>query len=275
MSSYSPKVSLIISVYDNVKYLKFVLDSLKFQTFKQFEVIVSEDAEHLHMREFISNYQASFPIFHLTQPDEGWKKNVALNRSAIFAHTDYLIFIDGDCALHPRFIEFHIKLSDPDFIVAGKRIKLDSPSTQWLMENEGNILHFQSYLIRNYLCMRKNGALFMEEGFFFNPQKPLGIIPRLRTMRYLKGCNMSFYKDALLAINGFDEDYIMPAVGEDADLAWRFRLAGYQLKSARNLAVQYHLHHKESWTKQDVNLAMMKEKQAANQYVCKNGIKKL
>lgn len=227
------------------------------------------------MREFLEGYKSSFPIFHLTQPDKGWQKNVALNKAAMFAHSDYLIFIDGDCVLHPRFIEFHVKLAEKNKIVAGKRIKLDSESTEWLMKEKGNLLNFQGYLFKNYRRMHRNGALFMEEGFFFNPNGVFGIIPRIRNMKYLKGCNMSFYKDALLAINGFDEDYIRPAVGEDADLAWRFRRAGYQLKSARNLAVQYHLYHKESWTNQDENLAMMRARQEADIYVCKNGIKKL
>ena len=54
---------------------------------------------------------------------------------------------------------------------------------------------------------------------------------------------MSFSKAAILEINGFDEDYIRPAIGEDIDLTWRFIAAGYHLVAARNLAVQYHLYH--------------------------------
>lgn len=267
--------SLIISVYDNADYLKVVLNSLKFQTEKRFEIIVSEDAEHKHMEEFLANYQSPFPLYHLTQPDNGWNKNKALNQAATFANSDYLIFIDGDCVLHPRFLEFHLKQACKKCIVAGKRIKLDKTSTEWLMQSEQNFLHFQKYLARNYLKIRGNGALFMEEGFFFAPGSILGFIPKLRGMKHLKGCNMSFYKEALLAINGFDEDYIKPAVGEDADLNWRFQKVGYQLTSVRNFAVQYHLFHKESWINQDDNLELMRQKQAKNQYVCLNGIKKI
>jgi len=48
---------------------------------------------------------------------------------------------------------------------------------------------------------------------------------------------MSFSQKAIYAINGFDEDYVRPAFGEDRDLSWRFRAAGYQHKSLRNLGV--------------------------------------
>jgi GT2 family glycosyltransferase len=85
---------------------------------------------------------------------------------------------------------------------------------------------------------------------------------------------MSFSKQAMIAINGFDEDYVRPAIGEDIDLTWRFQRAGYTVKSMRNLAVQYHLHHKESWADQDENLRLMLAKQAANLYVCRHGLSK-
>jgi GT2 family glycosyltransferase len=93
-------------------------------------------------------------------------------------------------------------------------------------------------------------------------------------MSQLKGCNMSFSREAILSINGFDEDYVKPAVGEDIDLVWRFKESGYHLFSLRNLAVQFHLYHKENWSDQSENLRMMSEKQQLNQFVCRNGIEK-
>lgn len=85
---------------------------------------------------------------------------------------------------------------------------------------------------------------------------------------------MSFSRAAIQAINGFDEDYTRPAIGEDIDLVWRFEKAGFILFSLRNLAVQFHLHHKENWFDQSENIRMMQEKQKANRYICLNGIEK-
>lgn len=86
---------------------------------------------------------------------------------------------------------------------------------------------------------------------------------------------MSFSKKALYAINGFDEDYTLPAIGEDVDILWRLQQAGYQLKSVRNMAVMYHLHHKESWVSQEENKEKMRQKMEQNTYICKNGIQKI
>jgi GT2 family glycosyltransferase len=86
---------------------------------------------------------------------------------------------------------------------------------------------------------------------------------------------MSFHRETIERINGFDEDYVLPAVGEDADLAWRFSALGYKLFSLRNIAVQYHLHHKENWTSQDTNLNLMKQKMHQNKFFCTNGLTKM
>lgn len=270
-----PLATLIISIYDNVQYLKAVLDCLKFQTEKRFDVIITEDAEHSHVKEFLEQYHYDGSIYHLTQPDIGWQKNRALNKAILFAKTDYLIFIDGDCVLHPRFIEFHLKMADDKSILAGKRIKLDSKSTDWLLEDLSRLPKLQRYLLKHYLVLKKRGAQFIEEGFFINPNRLLGFIPRVRGMYQLKGCNMSFSKEAILAINGFDMDYIRPAIGEDIDLTWRFERAGYKLKSIRNLCVQYHLYHKQNWFDQSENIRLMHKKQTNNEFFCINGISKI
>jgi cellulose synthase/poly-beta-1,6-N-acetylglucosamine synthase-like glycosyltransferase len=274
-SSTGAQASLIISVYKNTSFLKAVLDSLTLQTWMDFEVIISEDGESEEMRQFLKDYSVDFPLLHLTQKDIGWRKNQALNRAILAAQTDWLVFIDGDCVLHPRFMEFHWKLRDKKVILAGKRIKLDADTSQLLLLGQVELKEMNALIRKRSGLIKKNGGGFVEEGIFIDPKGLLGFIPKLRKMKHLKGCNMSFHRDAILAINGFDEEYIKPAVGEDADLLWRFQGLGYQLKSLRNLAVQYHLYHKESWTDQEENLAIMKKNQAEGRFVCKNGIKKI
>ena len=50
------KASLIIAIYDNIRFLKVILDSLHFQTEKDFEIIIAEDGENSDIKEFISHY---------------------------------------------------------------------------------------------------------------------------------------------------------------------------------------------------------------------------
>lgn len=257
------KATLIISIYKNIIALQTILRSLRQQTEQDFELIISEDGEDIEVRQFIKQYQFPWTTQHLTQPDMGWQKNKALNRAVLAAQTDWLIFIDGDCVLHPRFVEMHIKYKQDNALLAGKRIKLNSKLSQQLIDGK-KALKFFPYLFN------RRGCRYVEEAFFI----PLSHWLR-RPVKHLVGSNMSMSKQALLSINGFDEEYTRPAVGEDYDIEWRLLAKGYKIVSLRNLAIQYHLYHKENWIEQSENKKYCATRQANNDIICKNGIQKL
>ena len=85
---------------------------------------------------------------------------------------------------------------------------------------------------------------------------------------------MSFSRQAVKRINGFDEDYTKPAYGEDTDLTWRFQMIRCRFVSLRNMAVEYHLWHEKIWTSQEDNMRMGEEKRNRNEYFCQNGLTK-
>lgn len=62
-------------------------------------------------------------------------KNKALNNAIRHATSDWLIFIDGDCVLHPRFVEMHLRFAGEKVILAGKRVKLDPETSGFLQNN--------------------------------------------------------------------------------------------------------------------------------------------
>jgi cellulose synthase/poly-beta-1,6-N-acetylglucosamine synthase-like glycosyltransferase len=269
------KVSLIISVYKNIRDLEIVLEGLKFQTFKEFEVVISEDGQDNAVANFVAGYNYANPMRHVSQPDVGWRKNQALNNAIRNASGDYLIFIDGDCVLHHKFIEHHVRFSSRDRVLAGKRVKLGPGYSNLFRENISDLPELEKRVARESRRVKKDGAKFYEEAFYINPDGMLGFITRLRKMTNLKGCNMSAHREAFEKINGFDEDYILPAIGEDIDLTWRFKGVGIQIFSLRNLAVQYHLYHKENWSDQSENEKLMQSKQRMQKFVCSNGLRKL
>ncbi len=254
------KATLIISIYKNVPALQAVLDSLKAQTEQDFELILSEDGEDPAMASFIQHYNFPWETQHLTQQDIGWRKERALNNAVQAAHTDWLIFIDGDCVLHPRFIEMHIRHAKPNIILAGKRMRLSPALSQQVLQ------HGLSCLWRNPLLLR--GCSHIEEGIFCTRT------PR-KKVKHLIGSNMSVSRQALISINGFDENYTLPATGEDYDIEWRLLALGYHMVSLKNLSVQYHLYHKENWSGNDENMTYCLQKQKTQQIICKNGINKL
>lgn len=268
------KPTIIIAVYKNTAALEAIFKSLERQTHTNFDVIVAEDGRSKEMNDFLSGNSHGFPILHLTQEDNGWNKNAILNKAISASKTDWLIIIDGDCVLHERFVEMHLHFAKKGRILAGKRVKLNQELSELLLTDFSSIIKLPKRLLKHLLPWNKE-IKFVEEGFFIDPDGFWGFIPKIRKMKVLKGCNMSFSKEDILAINGFDEDYKLPAIGEDIDLSWRFKMAGKELFSLRNMAVEYHLYHKENWSDQSINKAMMDRKIESKKYVCANGIKKL
>lgn len=257
--------SIIISVYKNTKALQLILESLRVQTVKNFEVIVSEDGEDFNMKKFVEEYDWFCSYQHLTQPDIGWRKNRAMNRAIINAKNEWLILIDGDCILHPRFVEMHLRYAKLNRILLGRRVKLSEAVTNQIMEGQVHVDKIGRNMFK-YAITKK--AKQIEDGIFI----PFFLNKELHKSERFIGCNLSMHRDAIFAINGFDEDYKKPCVGEDDDINWRFKAMGYEFYSVRHRAIQYHLHHKENWIEYTDNMNLMKEKQLLGNPVCERGI---
>jgi GT2 family glycosyltransferase len=84
------------------------------------------------------------------------------------------------------------------------------------------------------------------------------------------GCNFSLYRDDLLAINGFDEAYHSPGIGEDSDLELRLRNNGVRMKSNKLVAIQYHLYHPRMYAVSDENRRLLTA--ASDTIRCRQGI---
>jgi len=271
------KTTIIISVYKNVKALKLVLDSILNQSIKVDEIIVSEDGSSLEMEAFIKNLRIP-NLVHLTQEDLSWRKNIALNNSIRSASNEYLVFIDGDVVLHEKFIEGHLSCARPKRVCAGKRVELGQRYTQKLYNEELSIKELSNSFLRRVISLHKDKVRHYEDGIYI---KPNGFIHRnfiaKKQINYLIGCNFSCFKEDMVIINGFDEEYKLPAIGEDVDINWRFRAAGIEVVSCRNIANVYHLWHKKGFGSDEgeINNKILKKNFDANRFVCLNGLEKL
>lgn len=236
--------TVIVSFYNKIDYLKLVLAGVERQTIKNFELIIADDGSAINIvkeiEQLSKNY--SFHIKHIWQEDKGFRKNRILNQAILATNTDYLIFIDGDCIPHSHFIEEHLLHKQNNFCLTGRRVNLSEKITKKLSEKkikDGFLETHPLLLIQDGLFGR---SYDIEKGFYlrnnflrkyFN-KKPRGLL----------GCNFSIHKEDLIRINGFDERYEAPSVGEDSDIQFRLELSGIRIKSLNNIAVQYHLYHK-------------------------------
>ena len=94
-----PKFSIIVPVYNTEKYLKRCLDSIKSQTFKDYEVIIVNDGSTDNSSDIISKY--SYKV--INQENQGL--SMARNNGVKEASGDYLIFLDSDDYIEKDLLE--------------------------------------------------------------------------------------------------------------------------------------------------------------------------
>ena len=85
-----PKFSIIVPVYNTEKYIKRCLDSIKSQSFKDYEVIIVNDGSTDKSSSIISKY----PYKVINQKNLGL--SMARNNGVMASNGDYLIFLDSD-----------------------------------------------------------------------------------------------------------------------------------------------------------------------------------
>lgn len=271
-----PTITLIIAVYKNTAALKILLNAIRVQSIQPNEIIIAEDGEYPEMHILLKS-EAMPNLIHLTQEDSGWRKARSLNNAIKKASSEYLIVIDGDCVPHPRFIEGHLACSEPHKVCCGKRSELGDKTTKSIYDGTISITNLTKNYLFNIIKHHQEGTRHYEEGIYFPYTGWIYRLLKNRHVRYIIGCNYSCYKKDMIAINGLDEDYTKPSVGEDIDLGWRFRGLGIELKSCRNAANVYHLYHTKNFNTATLheNDLILKRNFDVQRYICRNGLEKL
>jgi glycosyltransferase involved in cell wall biosynthesis len=92
------------------------------QTVLPGEAIIADDGSRAKTRRAVDEFAhpgaSPFPVRHVWQEDDGFRKPRIINEAVRHAGGDYLIFIDGDCMAHPEFVRSHL-LAEPDAILGG------------------------------------------------------------------------------------------------------------------------------------------------------------
>jgi len=241
------KVSLIIAVYKDTLALELIFETLAYQTYKNFEVIVAEDGQSQEMEGCVKKAQQKydFAIKHTTQEDRGVRKARSQNNAIVAANGEYLIFIDGDCLLYSTFIAGHVALAKEKQVLSGRRIDLPEGLTQEVKEGRVKALDIEKHLLSKYLYLAFDKDVKFEQGIYMNPNGFLYktfLQKRQRSVAIL-GCNFSAWREDMIELNGFDESYGESAVSDDVDWNWRFEASGLHIKSCKNVANMMHLWH--------------------------------
>ena len=108
-----PAISVIIPIYNVEKYLRRCLDSVKNQTFQDWEAICVNDGSPDNSAAILAEYAAMDARFKIVNKENGGLSD-ARNAGMAEARGDYILYLDSDDFIHPQTMEIAHSLAVRD-----------------------------------------------------------------------------------------------------------------------------------------------------------------
>ncbi len=259
------KISVIVSTYNRPDTLKKVLDGLLAQNRLPDEIIVADDGSSDETKTMLLPYLKNnkVQIKHVWQKDDGFQLARIRNKAILKSSSDYLVFLDGDCIPQNHYVQDHLFLAQKGFFFQGKRVIVSQKASDTFTCFDTNST---IRLLKHAVTSAVSNAHHIIRIPFF---------PAFTTVKLsgIRGCNMGFFKDDLLAVNGFNEAF--KGWGrEDSEIVVRLYKYGIKRKEHPFRAICYHLWHKENTRKSiEQNDQLLEQAMSSDNYYCEAGIK--
>lgn len=121
--SNQPKISVIMGIYksSDKQMVRYAIDSIKNQTFKEWEFVICDDGSPDNTWEFLNSEYGQDERFVLVHNEVNGGLRVALNSCLNASHADYVVRMDADDYSRPdRFeILYNYVTEHPDVDVLG------------------------------------------------------------------------------------------------------------------------------------------------------------
>lgn len=228
------KCSLVTPTYNWPQALELLLISITKQTVLPNEVIVADDGSKEETRLLIERFQNSFPVplIYVWHEDNGNQKPKIMNKAIAQAKYEYIVEIDGDIIMHPDFVRDHLTNAEKGVYLFGSRVNIQKSILESIFKNKTTYFHFFSKGI-------KKRSRTLRIPIFMNFAK----LHDKRSSK-LRGCNMSFWREDFIKINGFNESLVGWGI-DDSEMIQRLHNIGIKGKRLKHSGVAYHVYHKE------------------------------
>jgi GT2 family glycosyltransferase len=203
----SPPVSVIIVNWNGRDCLKDCLDSLRAQTFPDFEVILvdngSTDGSVQYLRE---NYSGWVRV--LSNPrNEGFSGGN--NRGIRASLGKYVVLLNNDARADSRWLEEMVKAAEENPRAGMLACKIYLQGGARIIDNVGHLMYRDG-------LNRGKGRLEPDRGQY----------EEIEEVFFPSGCAALYRRKMLDEVGLFDEDFF--AYGDDTDLGFKGRLAGWK-----------------------------------------------
>lgn len=255
------KISLVISTFNQPEALAKTWRGFQRQTRLPDEILISDDGSGQATIDLVKKMTSgsSVPVKHVRHPHDGFRKTIILNQTVATANGDYMVFTDADCVPHPKFVADHAALAEKNYWVQGRRCFVRE---EFVPQFEAEIIPAFGWMFSGKITGAPKGVRW-----------PFSIVHRDTKQRGIIGCNMAFWREDIVAVNGYDEDYTGWGTGEDSDIGTRLYHLGRQRKFVYGRAITFHLNHPPAPRgHHNSSLARLAETIASRKVRCENGL---
>lgn len=198
-----PFISVVVCTYNGASTIEDCMKGLMNLDYPLYEVIVINDGSTDNTARIVTNY----PVRLISTPNCGLSS--ARNKGLYAAKGEIIAYIDDDAYPDPHWLRYLASayLNSSHAGVGGPNIAPpeDRPIARCVANSPGGPVH----------------VLLSDE-----------------IAEHIPGCNMSFRKEALLEIGGFDPIY--RAAGDDVDVCWRIQQSGHTIGFHPSAVVWHH-----------------------------------
>lgn len=216
------KTSVIITVFNRRHLLEQALTALSPQTPWIDELVVSDDGSEedvfTPVREFAAAHRIG--VVYVSQADRGFRLAKCRNNAIREAGGAFLIFLDQDIVYTQGYLRRFLEKKTPGRYLVGYPVRLSREQSQRITPAMIRAGAFDALLRKEQI--QKIHRQYLKDGWDYWIKRSL---PTRRYRPKLRGGVCALFKEDLLRVNGYDENY-QGWGGEDDDLGRRLNQAG-------------------------------------------------
>lgn len=214
-----PRVSVVIPNLNGRNLLGDCLTSLEKQTFRDFEVVLVDNGSDDRSVDFVKdNFRW---VVKIIENSENIGFAAASNQGINASGGEYIALLNNDTEAHPRWLEELVRAAD-DNPEAGMF------ASKTLFFDERNVIDTAGHLFYPDGLNRGRGRLEIDEGQYDDK----------KDVFFPSGCAALYRRSMFDEIGLFDEFHF--AYGDDTDIGFRGRLAGWPCVFVPGAVVYHH-----------------------------------
>jgi len=203
----SPLVSVIVVNWNGKEYVRDCLESLRAQTFSDFEVILVDNGSTDGSVEYVRQHFPGWVRILVNARNEGFSGGN--NRGIRAASGRHLALLNNDAQADPHWLEELVRVAEENPRAGMLACKIYLQGGSKMIDNVGHLIYRDG-------LNRGRGRLEVDHGQY----------EKLEEVLFPSGCAALYRREMLEEVGLFDEDFF--AYGDDTDLGLKGRLAGWK-----------------------------------------------